>query len=81
MFDDFFKLHESQYRHVYGGIMLNLFFFSRLPIKLYYMCECGFYMYAVAALLGWETRRKDFSVTMSHHVITIILLAYSYLTR
>ncbi|KAG5398280.1 hypothetical protein IGI04_020094 [Brassica rapa subsp. trilocularis] len=52
----------------------------KLPIKLYYMCQCGFYMYAVAALLAWETRRKDFSVMMSHHVVTIILLVYSYLT-
>ncbi|CAH2053323.1 unnamed protein product, partial [Thlaspi arvense] len=51
-----------------------------LPIKLYYMCQCGFYMYGVAALLAWETRRKDFAVMMSHHVITIILIGYSYLT-
>ena len=45
------------------------------------MCQCGFYVYGVAALLAWETRRKDFAVMMSHHVITIILIAYSYLTR
>jgi hypothetical protein len=44
------------------------------------MCQCGFYVYGVAALLAWETRRKDFAVMMSHHVITIILLSYSYLT-
>ncbi|CAN6919511.1 unnamed protein product [Brassica oleracea] len=53
----------------------------KLPFKLYYMCQCGFYVYGVAALLAWETRRKDFAVMMSHHVITIILIAYSYLTR
>ncbi|KAJ4886915.1 LAG1 longevity assurance-like protein 2 [Raphanus sativus] len=52
----------------------------KLPIKLYYMCQCGFYVYGVAALLAWETRRKDFAVMMSHHVITIILISYSYLT-
>ncbi|CAN8269023.1 unnamed protein product [Cochlearia groenlandica] len=52
-----------------------------LPIKLYYMGQCGFYVYAVAALLAWETRRKDFAVMMSHHVVTIILVGYSYLTR
>ena len=62
-------------------MLLSFFLFLRLPIKLYYMCQCGFYMYAVAALIAWETRRKDFSVMMSHHVVTIILLAYSYLTR
>ncbi|KAL0690622.1 hypothetical protein Bca4012_090301 [Brassica carinata] len=53
----------------------------KLPFKLYYMCQCGFYVYGVAALLAWESRRKDFAVMMSHHVITIILIAYSYLTR
>ncbi|KAK7826821.1 ceramide synthase LOH2 isoform X1 [Quercus suber] len=52
-----------------------------LPLKLYYMCQCGFYTYSIAALLTWETRRKDFSVMMSHHVITVALIGYSYITR
>lgn len=45
------------------------------------MCQCGFYTYSIAALLTWETRRKDFSVMMSHHVITVALIGYSYITR
>ncbi|GLT60449.1 hypothetical protein SLA2020_332140 [Shorea laevis] len=53
----------------------------KLPLQLFYMCQCGFYIYSVAALLVWETRRKDFAVMMSHHVITVILIAYSYMTR
>ncbi|GER42188.1 LAG1 longevity assurance homolog 2 [Striga asiatica] len=53
----------------------------KLPLKLIYMCQCGFYMYGIAALLVWETRRKDFSVMMSHHIVTLILIAFSYLTR
>ncbi|KAA0031295.1 LAG1 longevity assurance-like protein 2 [Cucumis melo var. makuwa] len=53
----------------------------QLPLKLLYMCQCGFYLYSIAALLIWETRRKDFSVMMSHHVITVILIGYSYITR
>ncbi|XP_023645774.1 LAG1 longevity assurance homolog 2 isoform X2 [Capsella rubella] len=48
-------------------------------LELFYMCQCGFYVYSVAALLAWETRRKDFAVMMSHHIITIILIASSYL--
>ncbi|XP_062175837.1 ceramide synthase LOH2 [Alnus glutinosa] len=51
-----------------------------LPLKLYYMCQCGFYIYSIAALLTWETRRKDFSVMMSHHVITVALIGYSYIS-
>ncbi|XP_073127521.1 ceramide synthase LOH2-like [Henckelia pumila] len=50
-------------------------------LKLIYMCQCGFYIYSIAALLTWETRRKDFFVMMSHHVVTVILIAYSYITR
>nr|DAD21557.1 TPA_asm: hypothetical protein HUJ06_023020 [Nelumbo nucifera] len=53
----------------------------KFPLKLLYMCQCGFYLYSIAALLTWETRRKDFSIMMSHHIITVILIGYSYLTR
>ncbi|XP_010269982.1 PREDICTED: LAG1 longevity assurance homolog 2-like [Nelumbo nucifera] len=53
----------------------------KVPLKLLYMCQCGFYVYGIAALLMWETRRKDFSIMMSHHVITVILIGYSYLSR
>ncbi|XP_057528105.1 ceramide synthase LOH2 [Amaranthus tricolor] len=53
----------------------------KFPLKLYYMCQCGFYLYSIAALVTWETRRKDFSVMMSHHVITVLLIGISYITR
>lgn len=49
-------------------------------VKLLYMCQCGFYIYSIGALLTWETRRKDFSIMMSHHIITIFLISYSYIT-
>ncbi|KAF8377538.1 hypothetical protein HHK36_030920 [Tetracentron sinense] len=53
----------------------------KFSLKLYYMCECGFYIYSIVALLTWETRRKDFTIMMSHHVVTVILIGYSYITR
>jgi ceramide synthetase len=49
-------------------------------LMLFYMCQCGFYIYSIFALVAWETRRKDFAVMMSHHVITSILIGVSYLT-
>ncbi|KAI4295651.1 hypothetical protein L6164_035672 [Bauhinia variegata] len=52
----------------------------KVPLKIYYMCQCGFYIYSIAALLTWETRRKDFSVMMSHHIITVVLIGWSYIT-
>ncbi|CAK9210723.1 unnamed protein product [Sphagnum troendelagicum] len=50
----------------------------KLKMKLLYTGQCGFYVYSVAALLVWETRRKDFGVMMTHHIITIFLITYSY---
>ncbi|KAF5202266.1 Lag1 longevity assurance-like protein [Thalictrum thalictroides] len=52
----------------------------KLAVKLFYMCQCGFYIYSIAALLTWETRRKDFSIMMSHHIVTTFLISYSYIT-
>ncbi|KAL5217494.1 hypothetical protein ABZP36_018178 [Zizania latifolia] len=49
-------------------------------LMLFYMCQCGFYIYSIFALIAWETRRKDFAVMMSHHVVTSILIGYAYLT-
>lgn len=53
----------------------------KLPLKLYYTCQCGFYMYSIVALVLWETRRKDFGVMLSHHIITLTLIGYSYIVR
>ncbi|KAJ6822305.1 ASC1-like protein 3 [Iris pallida] len=53
----------------------------KCSLKLFYMCQCGFYMYSIAALLTWETRRKDFSIMMSHHIITSVLIGYSFFTK
>ncbi|KAI3836976.1 hypothetical protein MKW98_005309 [Papaver atlanticum] len=53
----------------------------KLPFTLVYMCQCGFYLYSITALLTWETRRKDFAVMMTHHFITVLLLGFSYFTR
>nr|GEX33307.1 LAG1 longevity assurance homolog 2 [Tanacetum cinerariifolium] len=53
----------------------------KFSLELVYMCQCGFYIYSIAALLLWETRRKDFSVMMSHHIVTVFLIGYSYITR
>ncbi|KAK8557535.1 hypothetical protein V6N12_009766 [Hibiscus sabdariffa] len=52
----------------------------KISLSLLYMCQCGFYIYSIVALLTWETRRKDFAVMMSHHVITATLIGCSYVT-
>ncbi|CAI9101939.1 OLC1v1000108C4 [Oldenlandia corymbosa var. corymbosa] len=78
-------LHFMSYEFSQIEIAYLKFFFCicycRPTLILIYMCQCGFYIYSMTALLTWETRRKDFSVMMSHHVVTVILISYSYMTR
>ncbi|KAL3699577.1 hypothetical protein R1sor_017599 [Riccia sorocarpa] len=50
-------------------------------LKLLYMSAGGFYIYSIFALVFWETRRKDFGVSMSHHVVTLALIIVSYWVR
>ncbi|MCO5607421.1 hypothetical protein L7F22_061617 [Adiantum nelumboides] len=53
----------------------------KFPLKLYYLSQCGFYVYSLVALVVWETRRKDFGVMLAHHIITLLLIGYSYTLR
>ncbi|KMZ74094.1 LAG1 longevity assurance-like protein [Zostera marina] len=53
----------------------------KVSMKLFYIWQCGIYIYSIVAILTWETRRKDFPIMLSHHIITIILIVYSYLVR
>ncbi|KAG6550431.1 hypothetical protein Mapa_008394 [Marchantia paleacea] len=50
-------------------------------LKLLYTSAGGFYTYSIFALVFWETRRKDFGVSMSHHVVTLALIIVSYWVR
>ena len=43
-----------------------------------YCGELAFMVASVFMLVFWETRRKDFSVMMTHHFATITLIAVSY---
>ncbi len=45
------------------------------------MGELAFYGASTAMLLFWEERRHDFPVMLTHHVVTICLIAFSYSTR
>ncbi|KAM7471200.1 hypothetical protein LguiA_009383 [Lonicera macranthoides] len=51
----------------------------KLKLKGFYMYSCGFYIYAIFALVFWDTRRSDFKVSMAHHITTIILIMLSYI--
>uniref|UniRef100_A0A452XNK4 TLC domain-containing protein n=1 Tax=Aegilops tauschii subsp. strangulata TaxID=200361 RepID=A0A452XNK4_AEGTS len=53
----------------------------KLKLKAVYMFAAGFYIYSIFALLFWETRRKDFGVSICHHVATVVLIVISYICR
>ncbi|KAJ3677516.1 hypothetical protein LUZ60_003240 [Juncus effusus] len=53
----------------------------KLKLKALYMYAGGFYAYSIFALVYWETKRKDFGVSMSHHVATVVLIVLSYILR
>ncbi len=54
---------------------------SRLKLKVLYGFAGGFYSYSIFALIFWETRRSDFGVSMSHHIVSVFLIVFSYLAR
>eukprot|EP00475_Leptophrys_vorax_P032970 TRINITY_DN51492_c0_g1_i1.p1 TRINITY_DN51492_c0_g1~~TRINITY_DN51492_c0_g1_i1.p1 ORF type:complete len:313 (-),score=28.11 TRINITY_DN51492_c0_g1_i1:215-1153(-) len=53
----------------------------KFKLKLLYAYVGGFYAYSIFALIFWETRRKDFGVSMTHHVSSVLLIAISYIFR
>ena len=53
----------------------------RRGVEIYYTAELAFYGASTFMLLFWEERRHDFPVMLTHHVVTICLIAFSYLTR
>lgn len=48
------------------------------PVKLYYITQLAFWLHSVL-VLNAEARRKDHVQMMTHHVVTIPLIALSYM--
>jgi sphingoid base N-palmitoyltransferase len=47
-------------------------------MRLAYALDMAYYLYAIPYCIMFETKRKDFWATMMHHVVTVILIGYSY---
>ena len=45
------------------------------------MFELGLYVHSIYATLFIEVIRRDFAVQLIHHVVTILLLGYSFSVR
>ncbi|KAI3964376.1 hypothetical protein MKX01_024993 [Papaver californicum] len=78
-----YKFKESAWKLIYylSAEFLALIVTLKLKLKGLYMYAEGFYTYSIFALMFWETRRSDFSVTMIHHVAILILIVLSYILR
>jgi hypothetical protein len=47
-------------------------------MRFAYACDMAYYTYAIPYCILVETKRKDFWMTFMHHIITVILIGYSY---
>jgi hypothetical protein len=47
-------------------------------VQIFYMQALGFYASALVFLVAFDTRRKDFLQLLLHHIVTVSLLAISY---
>ena len=53
-----------------------------LPMQYWlYMLHMGFYLHCTYATLYLETIRRDFGVMLTHHILTLGLLLFSYIIR
>jgi very-long-chain ceramide synthase len=50
------------------------------PLKFYYLTQIAFYLHQLL-ILNAEARRKDHYQMMTHHIITIGLMAFSYFSH
>jgi len=49
--------------------------------KAYYLFELGFYFHSLYAHFVYEVKRSDFVPLLVHHIVTIWLILFSYLSR
>ena len=54
---------------------------GRVKLRTLYAFVGGFYTYSIFALVFWETRRRDFVVSMTHHISSVTLVCVSYIFR
>jgi hypothetical protein len=51
---------------------------SKLKMEVVYLYAARLYTYSIFACLIWEIRPSDFVVSMSHHIVNVILNVLSY---
>jgi ceramide synthetase len=49
-------------------------------VRLYYFVSLGYYLHALVAMF-YEERKKDFAEMLLHHVVTVFLIAFSWIVN
>lgn len=52
-----------------------------LDICVLYMLEMGFYLHSLYGTIYMDHWRKDSNVMLFHHIVSVVLLTFSYATR
>ncbi|XP_077869589.1 ceramide synthase 1-like [Saccoglossus kowalevskii] len=52
-----------------------------LDIYILFVYQCGFYVHSIYASIYVDVIRSDFCLIIAHHVLTIMLLAFSFVVR
>ena len=70
---------------IFSLLPFNVEFVTGAPVpsELYwlYMLQMGFYVHCVYASTFLETIRRDYTLLMLHHFLTLALLSYSFAVR
>ncbi|KAH8871231.1 Ceramide synthase 3 [Schistosoma japonicum] len=76
-----FALYDKSYFWDVKETMLNYPYHVLTPeIHWYYMVQLGYYT-ASSIWIFYEVKRSDFKVLLGHHISTVSLLVFSYLTN
>jgi hypothetical protein len=63
--------------YMFACLSAELPYLNRLPMRLLYNLELGFYISSIFMIQVWEVRRKDHWPMFSHHIATATLIATS----
>ncbi|ONK77183.1 uncharacterized protein A4U43_C02F3950 [Asparagus officinalis] len=75
MLQDYWWLNTKEYFREWAGGEIDS------SLEIFFTCQYGFYLYSIVALVKWETRRKDFPIMMSHHIITSVSMELTFHIR
>lgn len=75
----FWEPYFTDPRHYWtGATQFPLNYYVPFKMTLFYLIEIGFYIQAVPFLLFEEVRRKDWLESLVHHIVTLVLMYYSW---